>query len=48
MENNKINDFTSPEQQEEINAEITGLQFTKNFRSATAEEWYIFLTNYQD
>ncbi|WP_394810756.1 hypothetical protein [Alkalibacillus aidingensis] len=28
--------------------EVEGMTFTKNFRSATAEEWYIFLPNYQD
>lgn len=27
---------------------IQGLTFTKNFRSATAEEWYLFLPGYQD
>lgn len=31
-----------------IEEEIEGLKFTKNFRSATAEEWYIFLKNYSD
>ncbi|RSD25602.1 hypothetical protein [Mesobacillus subterraneus] len=24
------------------------MKFTKNFRSATAEEWYIFLPNFRD
>ncbi|MBS4172152.1 hypothetical protein [Bacillus sp. FJAT-49736] len=32
----------------EIEDEIKALKFTKNFRSATAEEWYIFLKNYVD
>ena len=27
---------------------IQGLTFTKNFRSATAEEWYLFLPGYHD
>lgn len=31
-----------------IEEEIEGLKFTKNFRSATAEEWYIFLKSYSD
>lgn len=31
-----------------IEEEMEGLKFTKNFRSATAEEWYIFLKNYSD
>ncbi|GEN45064.1 hypothetical protein [Alkalibacillus haloalkaliphilus] len=28
--------------------EIDGLKFTKNFRSMTAEEWYIFLPSYAE
>lgn len=28
--------------------EIKGLTFTKNFRSATAEEWYVFLPGFQN
>jgi hypothetical protein len=28
--------------------EITGMNFTKNFRSATAEEWYVFLPGFKD
>lgn len=32
----------------EIEEEIETLKFTKNFRSATAEEWYIFLKHYAD
>lgn len=32
----------------EIEEEIKDLKFTKNFRSATAEEWYIFMKNYAD
>lgn len=27
---------------ERIDKELAGLKFTKNFRSATAEEWYFF------
>lgn len=33
---------------EQINVEIMGLKFTKNFRSPTAEEWYIFLPSFND
>jgi len=33
------------QQTEEI---IRGMTFTKNFRSQTAEEWYVFLPGYQD
>ncbi|WP_396652644.1 MULTISPECIES: hypothetical protein [Metabacillus] len=32
----------------QIEKEINGMTFTKNFRSPTAEEWYIFLPNYKD
>ncbi|WP_338473283.1 hypothetical protein R4Z10_19265 [Niallia sp. XMNu-256] len=32
----------------EIEQVIHGMTFTKNFRSASAEEWYIFLPGYQD
>jgi hypothetical protein len=28
--------------------EITGMKFTKNFRSATAEEWYVFIPGFKD
>ncbi|MCP8971046.1 hypothetical protein [Ectobacillus ponti] len=27
---------------------LRGMTFTKNFRSATAEEWYVFLPGFQD
>ncbi|MFB3165289.1 hypothetical protein P5G62_008735 [Neobacillus sp. 179-C4.2 HS] len=33
---------------EQIEYELEGMKFTKNFRSPTAEEWYIFLPNYTD
>ncbi|WP_081773162.1 hypothetical protein [Bacillus sp. EB01] len=32
----------------EIERLIDGLKVTKNFRSATAEEWYVFLPGYKD
>lgn len=32
----------------EIEEELDSLKFTKNFRSATAEEWYLFMKNYAD
>ena len=44
----KVINIVQPEIQEKIQAELNGLTFTKNFRSATAEEWYVFLSNYQD
>jgi hypothetical protein len=33
---------------ERLEYEINGMKFTKNFRSPTAEEWYIFLPSYRD
>ncbi|WP_420829093.1 hypothetical protein [Brevibacillus fulvus] len=33
---------------EKIQRELSGLSFTKNFRSATAEEWYVFLPGFRD
>ncbi|WP_374702870.1 hypothetical protein [Bacillus sp. T33-2] len=37
-----------PEIKAQLEKEIAGMWFTKNFRSATAEEWYIFLPGYKD
>ncbi|MBT2755035.1 hypothetical protein J7E71_03595 [Mesobacillus foraminis] len=37
-----------PAIKEKIAQEVNGLKFTKNFRSGTAEEWYLFLPGYQD
>jgi hypothetical protein len=31
-----------------ITKEITGMKFTKNFRSASAEEWYVFIPGFTD
>ncbi|MDG5788015.1 hypothetical protein QA612_10990 [Evansella sp. AB-P1] len=31
-----------------INDVIQAMTFTKNFRSATAEEWYVFLPNFKE
>lgn len=44
----KIIDTVTPQMKQEIERVINGLTFTKNFRSATAEEWYLFLPGYQD
>lgn len=33
---------------ERIDSEIKGMKYTKNFRSPSAEEWYIFLPSYKD
>lgn len=47
MDDNII-DVMSEELKQRIETEISGMKFTKNFRSPTAEEWYIFLPNYKD
>jgi hypothetical protein len=44
----KVIDITNEEIKSQIQEEIARLTFTKNFRSATAEEWYVFLHNFQD
>ena len=31
-----------------VSKQIKGLTFTKNFRSPSAEEWYVFLPDYQE
>ena len=36
------------EMNSKIEQEINGMTYTKNFRSATAEEWYVFLPNFHD
>ncbi|MGG1401318.1 hypothetical protein ABE288_26375 [Bacillus salipaludis] len=47
MENNII-DVMDEQLKQQIDEEIKGMTFTKNFRSPTAEEWYIFLPHYKD
>ncbi|WP_449540220.1 hypothetical protein [Ferdinandcohnia sp. Marseille-Q9671] len=44
----KIVDLSDPLLRKQIDEEMNGMKFTKNFRSPTAEEWYVFLPNYQD
>lgn len=44
----KVGCVIQPELQENIQSELRGMTFTKNFRSASAEEWYVFLPNYHD
>ncbi|MBQ4865988.1 hypothetical protein IHQ11_05635 [Priestia megaterium] len=44
----KIVDAAHLEQKTQIEKVINGMTFTKNFRSATAEEWYVFLPGYED
>ncbi|MGE7763006.1 hypothetical protein [Peribacillus sp. NPDC097895] len=47
MELNKIKDIT-PENVKKIQTVIKGMSFTKNFRSATAEEWFVFIPGFKD
>jgi len=44
----KIVDAAHLEQKTQIEKVINGMTFTKNFRSATAAEWYVFLPGYED
>ncbi|THE09746.1 hypothetical protein E1I69_21115 [Bacillus timonensis] len=44
----KIVDVMDPHMRKQIEEELKGLTFTKNFRSPSAEEWYVFLPSYQD
>lgn len=45
---NNIVDTVPKELKQKIDRTLSELTFTKNFRSATAEEWYIFIPNFQD
>lgn len=47
MKKNKVTKLTRHEPLE-LNKIIEGLGFTKNFRSATAEEWYVFIPGFED
>lgn len=47
MEDNVV-EVISIQTQKHIEDEISGMIFTKNFRSPSAEEWYIFLPNFKD
>ncbi|RXT08072.1 hypothetical protein [Ammoniphilus sp. CFH 90114] len=44
----KIVEMLTPEVKQQIDDEMRQLKYTKNFRSASAEEWYVFLPSYQD
>lgn len=48
MMSDKVIDAIHPNTKEQVDKVINGMVFTKNFRSATAEEWYLFLPGYQD
>ncbi|MBM7603749.1 hypothetical protein JOC75_001722 [Metabacillus crassostreae] len=45
---NKVIDVMDENLKKQIENEIKGMTFTKNFRSPTAEEWYVFLPSYKD
>lgn len=45
---NKIIHVLDEKMKKQIEDEISGMTFTKNLRSPSAEEWYIFLQNYVD
>lgn len=44
---NKIKDI-NPEELKKIMKVTERMSFTKNFRSATAEEWFVFITGFND
>ncbi|MBM7662051.1 hypothetical protein JOC85_002858 [Bacillus mesophilus] len=44
----KVVDTLKNEEKLKIDEEISQMVFTKNFRSATAEEWCIFLPSFKD
>ncbi|WP_456279286.1 hypothetical protein [Bacillus sp. AK128] len=44
----KMIELTNSEEKQKIEEELTGITFIKNFRSATAEEWYVFLPSFKD
>jgi hypothetical protein len=45
---NNIIDVVDEDIQKQIEDEIKGMTFTKNFRSPSAEEWYVFLPSFED
>lgn len=45
---NNLKDMMQPEMKARLDHEISGMKCTKNFRSATAEEWYVFLPSFKD
>lgn len=45
--NNKVVEVIDRSLRDRIDKELAGLKFTKNFRSATAEEWYLFLPGFK-
>lgn len=41
-------DVLQPELKQRIDEVIEGMKFVKNFRSSSAEEWYVFLPGFED
>src|SRR4051812_11530946 len=48
MSKDNVVNVIDPLLKRRIENEVEGLKFTKNFRSATAEEWYVFLPGFKD
>jgi hypothetical protein len=46
--NDKVIDAVDSKTRGMIEKQLSGLSFTKNFRSASAEEWYVFLPDFKD
>ncbi|MFD1736452.1 hypothetical protein ACFSCX_07730 [Bacillus salitolerans] len=44
----KISEVLHPELKDRLEHEIKAMSFTKNFRSYTSEEWYVFIPSFQD
>ncbi|WP_113930300.1 hypothetical protein [Bacillus sp. P14.5] len=47
MENPRY-DLLSEDERADIDRQLERMTFTKNFRSPSAEEWYVFLPDFQD
>lgn len=45
---NKLINLGYGELEDKITSVVEGLKFTKNFRSPSAEEWYVFLPGFED
>jgi hypothetical protein len=45
---NNVFDVMNDQLKNQINNELSRMTFTKNFRSPSAEEWYIFLPSFKD
>lgn len=44
----RVIEVLSDGEREKLEQEVNGLKFTKNFRSATAEEWFVFFPSFYD